>query len=251
MGIDSAFALQLLQTAPLVAGKSNAVMLGRQSLALKRGNAKPLKRALAAAKLSKDLSDYAQDDNFAENFLNKIGYPPMKSMDASSYEACDYNHDLNDPLPNDLRGAFDVVIDGGTIEHVFNTPRALDNVFHMLADDGIFISINGMQGWAGHGFYQFSPELVWRYWQDARNCTVHTCTAVPIDPAKNVRDAPDTGKGGARFRARGMEGRWYLYYVVGKSAQANRTETITRTHQGDYVVQWERADACEPREKIA
>ncbi|MFD2740039.1 hypothetical protein ACFSUD_10695 [Sulfitobacter aestuarii] len=243
MGIDCAFALQLLEAVPLVQGRSAGLMLGRQGLAVRQGHRKYLRRALAARDLSRNYPDYLQEDGFAETFLQKIGYPEMQAMDASAYENCAITHDLNDPLPQHLRGRFDVVIDGGTLEHVFNTPQALDNVFHLLREGGIFLSINGMSGWAGHGFYQFSPELVWRYWQDARGCEVLACRAVSIDPAEPPVEVMDTGKQGARFRARKLEGRWYLYHAIRKPGTANAAERIAKTAQGDYALRWERGAA--------
>ena len=242
MGIDCAFALQLLDIMPFVQGKSSAVMLGRQALSVRPGHRKYLRRDLAARNFSRNYKDYQQEDGFAETFLEKLGFPEMQSMDFSEYEGCDIVHDLNDPVPQHLRNKFDIVIDGGTIEHVFNTPQALDNVFHMLAPGGIFISINGMIGWAGHGFYQFSPELVWRYWLDARGCEVIYCRGVPVDPAMKVVEVSDTGKTGSRFRARKLVGRWYLYYAVRKSIGANPVERIRKASQGDYAVQWTAAN---------
>ncbi|MEJ8560575.1 hypothetical protein QTO30_04555 [Yoonia sp. GPGPB17] len=205
---------------------------------VRRGHRAYFRRALRAADLHPKYSHYMQEDGYAETFFARIGYPPVKSMDASAYEGSDITHDLNDPLPDDLRGRFDVIIDGGTIEHVFHTPQALDNVFHMLKDDGIFISINGMTGWAGHGFYQFSPELVWRYWQDTRRCAVETCAAVSIDPSQPTIHVADTGKRGARFRSKRLTGRWYLYYVVRKLSTANDIPQVTKVQQGDYAATW-------------
>ena len=169
----------------------------------------------------------------------------MQSMDFSDYESCDHTHDLNDPVPKELKGRFDVIVDGGTIEHVFNTSQALDNVFHMLKDDGVFISINGMTDWAGHGFYQFSPELVWRYWQDARHCAVKTCQAVSIDPSQPAIHVTDTGKAGSRFRGGKLQGRWYLYHVVQKTPDANDRAAITNLQQGDYAARWQVATSSQ------
>ncbi|MCG3266161.1 class I SAM-dependent methyltransferase [Yoonia sp. I 8.24] len=241
MGVDTALALQLLETRHLVADKTAGVMLGRQGLRLKPRWRTITRRALARHGFPTDIPAYEQEDGYAEKFLCDIGFPPMKSMDFSDYEGCDFTHDMNEAVPDALRKRFDVILDGGTLEHVFNTPQSLDNVFHMLKDDGIFISINGMSGWAGHGFYQFSPELVWRYWQDTRGCKVHSCAAVPFDPTQNVIQVADTGKKGARFRARGLDGRWYLYYVVQKTKGANPAEHIQNAQQGDYVVRWNNA----------
>ena len=190
--------------------------------------------------LDPDIPNYEQEDGYSEKFFEMIGYPKMRSLDASDYEQCDVVHDLNDPLPAKLRSKYDVIIDGGSLEHVFNAPQALDNVFHMLKPGGIFMSLNGMTGWAGHGFYQFSPELVWRYWKDARRCLVHECVAVPLNVnGAKPRKASDTGAKGSRFRGAGMEGRWYLFYIIEKCEDAVSVENITNVSQGDYSVRWE------------
>ncbi len=248
MGIDAQLAGQLIAARDLVAGKQSCVMLGRQKFHIKGKFRRHVRRALRRAGLSADISEYEQEDGFAETFLRKIGYPDPVSLDASAYEGCELTHDLNEPLPDTLRDRFDVIIDGGTLEHVYNTPQALDNVFHMLRPGGIFLSINGITGWAGHGFYQFSPELVWRYWKDARRCILHYCAAVPLDVnADKPRPAPDTGERGRRFRGAGMQGRWYLFYIIERGAEAVSVERIHNLSQGDYAVRW---DAPAPRAAI-
>lgn len=239
MGIDFAFAQRLIDTRDHVCGLKRGLMLGRQQITMPPRHIRRLAKGLTKAGVTAGPEDLVQADGFAERFLQSLGYPEMQSMDASAFEACDLVHDLNDPLPDHLAQAFDVILDGGTLEHVFNTPQALDNVFHMLADGGVFISINGMTGWAGHGFYQFSPDLVWRYWQDARACQVLECAAVPTDPNMPPRDALDAGKAGGRFKGRGMEGQWYLYYVVRRVAESNPAARITNTTQGDYAARWQ------------
>lgn len=240
LGIDAQFASQLIAARGLVEGKRDCVMLGRQKFDIKGKFRRHVRQQLRRAGLDPDIPGYQQEDGFAETFLRKIGYPEPKSLDASAYENCDLTHDLNEPVPDHLRACFDVIIDGGTLEHVFNAPQALDNVFHMLRPGGLFLSLNGIAGWAGHGFYQFSPELVWRYWKDARRCILHECAALPLDViADRPRPAPDTGQGGRRFRGAGMEGRWYLFYIVERGPEAVTAERIGNVSQGDYSVRWE------------
>lgn len=247
MGIDAQLATQLIAARGLVEGKKTGLMLGRQKFHIKGKYRRFVRQNLRRAGFDPAIPEYEQEDGFSETFLDKIGYPKMKSLDASAYENCDLTHDLNEPLPKSLRSKFDVIIDGGTLEHVYNTPQALDNVFHMLKRGGIFISINGITGWAGHGFYQFSPELVWRYWKDARRCVLHECVAVPHDVTDGKpRPAPDTGEKGRRFRGAGMQGRWYLFYIIEKGKDAVKDERITNVSQGDYSVRWDSgAEAAE------
>lgn len=249
MGIDIAVAMQLVAARDYVLGTAakpdaaaekpagRGLMLGRQRLRLPGKGRRRLRQALRHAGLSADIPDYLQDDGYAETFLQKIGYPAFQSMDISGYEGCDVTHDLNQPVPKALHGAFDVIIDGGTLEHVYNVPAALDNVYAMLAPGGVFISVNGLTGWAGHGFYQFGPELAWRYWQDMRQCAVNHCAAVPLDPEEAPVAIRDTGARGARFRGAGLNGRWYLAYVVSKPAGAVAAPK-GGVLQGDYQVRW-------------
>lgn len=242
MGIDIQFARSLIKDHPHIKGKKEAVMLGRQRWSVKKKGIRNLRFALSAANLPHEQTDFAGEDGYAEPFFKLLGVPDIKSMDFSPYQGCDFTQDLNEPPAYDLRDRFDLIVDGGTVEHVFNIPQALDTVFHMLREDGVFISINGMTGWAGHGFYQFSPELVWRYWLEARGCEVLRCMALPQNPAHKIRDVTDTGEMGRRFRGAGMEGRWYLYYAIRKTATANPAERITNAQQGDYAVRWSNAE---------
>jgi len=239
MGIDAAFAVKLIEALPRVTGKSTGLMLGRQRLRVQPGGRRVFRRALRHAGLPPDYTEYQQDDGYAETFLHKIGYPVMQSLDYSDFEGADYTHDLNKPIPAKLAGRFDVIIDGGTVEHVYDTPAALDNIYAMLAPGGVFISINGMTGWPGHGFYQFSPELAWRYWQDVRQCNVARCEALSIDPNTAPVVVTDTGRGGSRFRGANLTGRWYLYYVAVKPETPAAAKAGGAALQGDYQVRWQ------------
>ena len=48
-------------------------------------------------------------------------------MDASAFEGANFVHDLNNPIPEELHCKYDAVVDGGTLEHVFNVPVAFAN----------------------------------------------------------------------------------------------------------------------------
>ncbi len=89
----------------------------------------------------------------------------VKSLDASDYEGADFIHDLNIPdLPEELISKFDMIFDGGTIEHVFHIPNVLKNIYAMLKVGGIIIHCSPSNNYIDHGFYQFSPTFFMDYY---------------------------------------------------------------------------------------
>lgn len=100
--------------------------------------------------------------HFADDVLRLLGAESVESMDYSSYEGASIVHDLNEPVPKELNGQFDLVFDGGTLEHVFNFPTAIRNSMELVRVGGRFVTATTGNNFCGHGFYQFSPELFFR-----------------------------------------------------------------------------------------
>jgi len=99
---------------------------------------------------------------FADDFFRALGATEISFLDRSCHESADILHDLNQPLASDFHAKFDTVLDGGTLEHVFNFPVALKTCMEAMREGGrlfIFSPVNSMMG---HGFYQFTPELFYR-----------------------------------------------------------------------------------------
>ena len=115
----------------------------------------------------KTLADDFKLDNFANvknsrDFLRLLGAREISAMDFSDYEGASILHDLNEPVGDELKDKFTFVLDGGTMEHVFNFPTALANAMEMVEVNGHLMIVNGGNNFLGHGFYQFSPELFYR-----------------------------------------------------------------------------------------
>jgi hypothetical protein len=66
--------------------------------------------------------------------------------------------DLNEPVAADLVGAFDVVLDAGTMEHCFNVGQAVRNIINMVKVGGFVLHLNPM-AMINHGFFNFSPTF--------------------------------------------------------------------------------------------
>jgi hypothetical protein len=103
-----------------------------------------------------------QDLTYVDPILRFLGAQTVDSMDYSDYESATVIHDLNQPLPGHLKRRYSLVIDGGTIEHVFNAPEALRTALELPAKDGYLFMLQPANNQCGHGFYQFSPELMFR-----------------------------------------------------------------------------------------
>ncbi len=107
----------------------------------------------------KTLGVSQEQRDYADDFFRGLGATTIDFMDASNYEGANVVHDLNQPISTQFAEAYDCVFDGGALEHVFNFPTALKNCMAMVRTGGHLILITTWNNYAGHGFYQFSPEL--------------------------------------------------------------------------------------------
>ncbi len=98
----------------------------------------------------------------AEPFFKVIGAKQVDSLDISDYQGATVLHDLNQTVPSSLQERFDLVFDGGTLEHVFNFPAAIKNCMLLAKVGGRVLLHTPANNSCGHGFYQFSPELFYR-----------------------------------------------------------------------------------------
>ncbi|MEE9454598.1 MAG: class I SAM-dependent methyltransferase [Paracoccaceae bacterium] len=235
MGIDLHLGRAILNVRPHIAAKApKSLMLGRQTLRLhKPRKTRKFNKAVAKAGYDFQLEDIAGSNHYAEGFFEKIGLPDIDSMDNSDYENCTIVHDLNKNVPKKLHNTYDFILDGGTIEHVFDVPKAFENVHKMLKKGGVFLSFNGGNGWFGHGFYQFSPEIVWRHWGDFRGYEVLSCDAVSTAPDAWPVAIPDPKSKGRRAQVI-LPGRYYLGFAVRKMGEQSKG----LVQQSDYSRRW-------------
>lgn len=97
-----------------------------------------------------------------EPLARALGAGNVSSCDFSGYEKATLIHDLNVPIGPEWHERFDMVIDGGTLEHVFNFPVAIANCMNLVKTGGHLLLFSPSNNMCGHGFYQFSPELFFR-----------------------------------------------------------------------------------------
>jgi hypothetical protein len=167
-----------------------------------------------------------------------LGSQSVVSLDASSYEGAEIIHDLNTPVPNELLSRFDTIFDGGTIEHVFNVPMAFANVKRMLKSDGLFLSVNGANNQLGHGFYQFSPELMWRLFSNEAGFQVELLQTVVVSDDPRPVHMPDPAVVGQRQEVGATSGPTYILVAARKIADSDFSRI---PQQSDYARVWKAA----------
>lgn len=159
MGIDASSTLFIGAAKASGVDFSRMAMIGRQSF---WPSPKALGRVFSRFGIDRDVAAFLRENRYAERFFELLGAQEVVSFDASAYESASVIHDMNLPVPHTWHRRFSCVHDGGTLEHVFNVPQALKNGMEMVAVGGHFTQVNVANNFMGHGFWQFSPELVFR-----------------------------------------------------------------------------------------
>jgi hypothetical protein len=160
-----------------------------------------------------------------KTFFSMLGFDEVCSCDAATIEKPDYHFDLSQPPPATLHNRFDVVFDGGTLEHIFDVPRALTHVHQMLKVGGRIIHSSPTSNQVDHGFYSFSPTLFWDYYS-VNGYEVNDCFVI-AHQADHTLDAAffrytlgclDCCEGEFVAETFGAYNRFMLFFVATKQA---------------------------------
>ena len=94
------------------------------------------------------------------DFFRLLGFSEVYAVDKFQEDNPNILFDLNEEmLPYELFQKFDYVLDGGTLEHIFNVSQAIKNMANMVKIGGYIIHISPAGGYVDHGFYSFSPTM--------------------------------------------------------------------------------------------
>lgn len=140
---------------------------------------------------SEKFRDAGPDCAFAEPFFETLGAESVDSLDNSYFEGAKFVHDLNQPIREAWKRQFDAVYDGGTLEHVFNFPVALQNCMELLREEGHLFIHTCTNNLCGHGFYQFSPELFYRAFSTENGFRVERMVIHRVGPYGNWYEVSD------------------------------------------------------------
>ena len=183
--------------------------------------------------------------NFADPFLRYLGAEEITSLDASEDESATVIHEMNLPIPSELKRRFDVVYDGGSLEHIFNFPVAVQNCIEMVRVGGHFLGANPTNNRCGHGFCQFSPELCFRIFSMENGFSVDHAVVYEsaADHSYEVED-PE------RVRQRMLLSSAFPVSLVLLARKADDVPVLRNTpQQSDYSLLWQGQPLAEgPRE---
>jgi hypothetical protein len=163
MGYDEIGLRFLLHAADRGVDYSNTATLGHLSLFSGEAGMLAALTACRGVTPPEDAAELFRDcDGYIDGFLRHIGADHVESVDASDFEDATLVLDLNEPIPPEFDEQFSAVVEGGTLEHIFDFPTAIRNAMRMVRCGGHLIMGMPVNNFAGHGFYQFSPELAFR-----------------------------------------------------------------------------------------
>lgn len=213
--------------------KDNAVQIGRQSVELLPD--KYLKKEFG-------ILDRNEIGSFAELLLTKyFRVKNVESIDFSDYEDSTFVWDMNKPflgpLADRLKNKFDLAIDFGTLEHIFNVPQALFNISYFCSSNADIVHVLPANGWVGHGFYQFSPELFYSVYSEENgylntevflaNCNDNKHWYLVKKPTNGERSCAE-GDGEA--------------YILVKTTKMKNEFQHNNIQQSDWVPKWDNSE---------
>lgn len=176
-------------------------------------------------------------------FLTAIGFTEVATLDFSDYEQPDILVDLNRPISQELSSRFDVIIDGGTLEHIFHLPQALSNLHQMLRPGGRVIHLNPASNYVDHSFYMFSPTLYWDYYS-VNDYEINGAKLIRLtgDHAKDPWEIMDYIPGSLDATAAGgLDDKKYQLFFIATKRSGSTGDRIPQ--QGYYRKTWNPEEA--------
>lgn len=241
MGLDLQIFRFVLDGWKAGADFSSVATLGRQHLSVDRKTyrreAKRYGLSSDEAAVEKAYADYP----FCDGFLRQLGGGEPFSIDAASFEGATHIADMNKPIPDNLAGKFSTLIDGGTLEHIFDFRQSALNVAKLLKVGGHFISINGANNFTGHGFYQFSPELFFRVFAPENGFQIEQMILTEVNDDGVWHDVTDPAVAGERVQIVNNA----RTYLMMRARKVSDVEMFKETpQQSDYhQIAWEKPEA--------
>ena len=100
----------------------------------------------------------------AVSLFTALGYE-LDVLDIAVARGGEIVQDLNQPIPENLKGRYALVLDAGTLEHCFNIGAAARNVAEMIAHGGAVMHGNPINMY-NHGSYNLNPTWYHDFYEE-------------------------------------------------------------------------------------
>jgi len=107
----------------------------------------------------KNLNNLSSSQSFStEDYFKSVGFKEYKSIDINgAYNSLQFDLNKNILETYSYNEKYDLVINNGTGEHVFNQYALFLNFHNLTKLNGIMLNILPFIDWINHGFYNFNP----------------------------------------------------------------------------------------------
>ena len=239
MGLDVQTLRALLAAKNLGANFIRTATLGRQDLNMDANETYKVFNAFGHHLTGSSSSSNRQNTLTTDLVLNRLGAQQVRAVDNSDYEGASIVMDLGKPISDDYEESFSFVWDGGTLEHVFEFPTALKNCMRMVEKDGHLLIATVANGFCGHGFYQFSPELFYRTLNESNGFSIEfMCFADAYGGNFFSIEDPEQMKTRLNFSSVLST---YLFVLAKRRAIVPIFERPV--YQSDYAAKWDRVES--------
>ena len=246
MAITSGAIKVLITEAKRKPFSGSLLTLGRQSVFVSQSAFHKIAEDLAFPLSSIPQSDKRplNDSGIGDDVLfRSLGFDQVVTTDNDDFESADVIFDLNSSgPPPELLNRFDVILDCGTLEHIFDLPNALNNICRMLKTGGRVIHISPSSNHIDHGFYMFSPTLFFDFYS-ANHFEINTIQVIrytqihDLCPRLSPWLAMDCKPGSlGYFAIGGLDDGAYSVHVVTTKTEQSTGNTIPQ--QGYFVRAW-------------
>ena len=232
MGLDANGTRFLLHSRTRGVKFDSTLMIGRQDLHLEKSTRLNLVNEYQKWCVQDAQAIIQQSESkYAEDLLRCLGAQSVHS----AFEGAQVCHDLNEPIPDELKSKYDVVLDGGTLEHVFDVRQAYKNCMEMVRLGGHYLAISPSNNFMGHGFYQFSPEFFFEAFSEKNGFRIEQ--VILFEHRKNAPwyevVAPTDIK--SRVSLKNSE-RTYVLVIAERIAEVEPFSSVPQ--QSDYEAAW-------------
>lgn len=121
----------------------------------------PKKILYSSSKDVQQINKQTQNCIHAITFFEFIGINEKQyyDIDKFAFDKPKIIHDLQLPMDKRFYNFFNLVLDSGTLEHIFDVKSVMENIVRITKIGGYVLQFIPAQNFLNHGFYQFSPTF--------------------------------------------------------------------------------------------